>query len=315
MISMGNINVALLGERGYGKELGKKGTESDITFYNMKKGDDTVTMVEPSGYPDKLSSLFHSISLADFAVFVVSDIDAYFGEQLIAVASAGIKKGIFVLKNYHTPDEIKPLIKDMPFGNYRFFEDDPIKIRELLIEIAEGRKSAEEEKGSVVIDHFFNVKGVGAVILGTVVSGSIRKHDDLDLLPLNRKVHIRSIQKHDDDFDIANEGDRVGLALKNVESSELQRGDVLTSEELAMSKKLNVDLERNRYWKKDINEGMIVHIGHWMQFMPARVEEAGEILTLATEKAVIHKPDDSFFITHLDAGIPRVVGRGGVESV
>jgi len=311
---MGNINVALLGERGYGKELGKKGTETDITFYNLKKGNDTVTMMEPSSYPDKLSSLFYSISLADFVVFAVSDIDTYLGERLVAAASAGIENGIFVLKNYHTPDEIEPLIRDMPFGDYRFFEDDPIKIREFLIEIAEGRKSTEEEKGSVVIDHFFNVKGVGAVILGTVTSGSIRKHDDLDLLPLNRNVHVRSIQKHDDDFDIANRGDRVGLALKNVESGELQRGDVLTSEELEISRKLNLNLEKNRYWKRDIKEGMILHIGHWMQFMPARVEKSGERLELALEKPAVYKPGDSFFITHLDAGIPRVVGGGKGEG-
>ncbi len=307
---MGNINVSLLGEKGYGKELGKKGTESDIAFYNLKKGSDTVTMMEPSGYPDKLSALFHSISLADFAVFAVSDIDAYLGEQLIAAASAGIKEGIFVLKNYHTEDEIKPLIRDMPFENYRFFEDEPIKVREKLIEIAGSRKSAEKERGTVAIDHFFNVKGVGAVILGTVVSGSIRKHDDLDLLPLNRKVHVRSIQKHDDDFDVANEGDRVGLALKNVESSELQRGDVLTSEELDMSGEINLKLAKSRYWKKEINEGMILHVGHWMQFVPARVEKSGEILTLSMDKPVIYKLGDSFFITYLDAGIPRVIGKG-----
>lgn len=305
---MANINVALLGEKGYGKELGKKGTESDMTFYNLKKGQDTVTLVEPSSYPEKLSSLFHSISLADFAVFAVSDMDAYFGEQLIAAASAGIEGGIFVLKDYHTPDELKPLIKDMPFGNYRFFEEDPIKVRETLIETAGIRKSSEKDRGTVVIDHFFNVKGVGAVILGTVVSGSIRKHDDLDLLPLNRKVHIRSIQKHDDDFAIANEGDRVGLALKNVKSSELSRGNVLTSEELETGGMLNLKLERNRYWKGDINEGMILHVGHWMQFMPARLEKSGEILTLSMEKPVVYKPGDSFFVTHLDAGIPRVVG-------
>ena len=308
---MGNINVALLGEKGYGKEIGKKGTESDITFYNLKKGNDTVTMVEPFGYPDKLSSLFHSISLADFAIFVVSDIDAYLGEQLIAVASAGIEKGAFILKNYHTPDEIKPIIRDMPFENYQFFEDDPIKIREFLLEMAGSRKSTEAENGSVVIDHFFNVKGVGAVVLGTVVSGSIRKHDDLDLLPLKRKVHVRSIQKHDDDYDIASKGDRVGLALKNVESDELRRGDVLTSEKLISADEIEIKLLKNRYWKKEIREGMILHIGNWMQFVPARVKNVEkEKLTLSADRPLIFNESSRFFMSHLDSGIPRVIGSG-----
>ncbi|NLB01670.1 MAG: elongation factor Tu, partial [Methanomicrobiales archaeon] len=48
---MGNLNVAVLGPAGYAKDLGKKGTESDITFYNLKKGEDTVTIIEPTRYP------------------------------------------------------------------------------------------------------------------------------------------------------------------------------------------------------------------------------------------------------------------------
>lgn len=34
---MTNLNVAILGSPGYAKEFGKKGTESDVTLYNMKK--------------------------------------------------------------------------------------------------------------------------------------------------------------------------------------------------------------------------------------------------------------------------------------
>ena len=36
---MMNLNVAVLGYPGYSRELGKKGTEFDITLYNMKKGE------------------------------------------------------------------------------------------------------------------------------------------------------------------------------------------------------------------------------------------------------------------------------------
>ena len=34
---MANINVAILGAPDFGKDLGKKGTASDLTFYNLKK--------------------------------------------------------------------------------------------------------------------------------------------------------------------------------------------------------------------------------------------------------------------------------------
>ena len=190
-----------------------------------------------------------------------------------------IKNGMFILKNYNSEEEIKPFIHDSNLKNYIFYEDNPPEIREFLIEMAGNKKIDEKNNGSVAIDHFFNVRGVGTVILGTVVSGSIRKHDDAILLPLNKKIHIRSIQKHDDDFDVANEGDRVGIALKNVEVDEIKRGYVLTTEDLMMSKKIKIELDINKYWKNELKEGMILHLGHWMQFMPAKVESIDEKIT------------------------------------
>ena len=36
---MSNLTVAVLAPPDYAKDLGKKGTTSDITFYNLKKGE------------------------------------------------------------------------------------------------------------------------------------------------------------------------------------------------------------------------------------------------------------------------------------
>jgi selenocysteine-specific translation elongation factor len=45
---MANFTVAALVPADYTKELGNKGTDSDITFYNLKRGDTTVTFIEPT---------------------------------------------------------------------------------------------------------------------------------------------------------------------------------------------------------------------------------------------------------------------------
>ncbi len=42
---MPNLTVAVLAPNDYAKDLGKKGTVSDLTFYNLKRGSDTVTFV------------------------------------------------------------------------------------------------------------------------------------------------------------------------------------------------------------------------------------------------------------------------------
>jgi selenocysteine-specific translation elongation factor len=77
---MGNLTVAVLGAQGYGESLGKKGTSTDITLYNLKKGDDTVTFIEPTRYPERLAPLFYAASLAKKAVVVVDELNAVFGE-------------------------------------------------------------------------------------------------------------------------------------------------------------------------------------------------------------------------------------------
>src|SRR5512139_2817117 len=108
---MSNLTVAVLAPMDYAKDLGKKGTTSDISFYNLKKGDATVTFVEPTRYPEKLSSLFYTVSLSDRVVLVVSEINAAFGECVLMLQCADKSSGYLILKNYLSQDQIAPLIK------------------------------------------------------------------------------------------------------------------------------------------------------------------------------------------------------------
>ena len=75
-----------------------------------------------------------------------------------------------------------------------------------------------------MVDHSFSVKGVGEVILGFVKKGVVRKYDKLTLLPANKEVIVRSIQMQDEDYDEAEAGSRVGLAIKGVTVEEIKRG-------------------------------------------------------------------------------------------
>jgi selenocysteine-specific translation elongation factor len=59
----------------------KKGTSTDNYLYNMKKGDLTLTVIEPSRYPEKLSSLFYTASLANLAILVIDSISARLGRS------------------------------------------------------------------------------------------------------------------------------------------------------------------------------------------------------------------------------------------
>ena len=323
---MSNLNVAVLAPPDYARDLGKKGTTSDITFYNLKKGDATITFVEPTRYPEKLSSLFYAVAMADRIVLVVGEINAAFGESVLMIQCAGKSSGYIILKNYLSPDQIAPLIKGTVLEHYEYLEEDMVGLREKMLEIAvkqTAHAKAHEgtAKGVVPVDTHFNVKGVGVVVLGSVAQGSIKKHDMVRVLPTGKTAQIRSIQKHDDDAESAVAGDRVGLALKNIESEDLDRGFVLTTDPAVKHAAIITGkAQLVKYWPAPLKEGMVLYAGHWMQFLPTRLEKSvaeGDwrmpVLTLTMEKDLVYTPGARIVLHYLEGGKLRVVGSMIVE--
>lgn len=314
---MANLNVTILGTLDYAKDLGKKGTASDLTFYNLKKGEDTVTIIEPTRYPERLAPLFYAVSLAHKAILIVDQINPVFGECVIMLDCAGLKNGMVMLRNYLSRDQIAPLIKGTVVEAYEFVEDDKNTIRERLLQEAAGLSSpCDSETGTMPVDHFFNVRGIGTVVLGCVVEGAIKKHDELIVLPGNKVAQVRSIQKHDEDFDCAGVGDRTGIALKGVEVSDLDRGTILTNDKSVKSvSSLVARAEIVKYWPSPIKEGMVLHLGYWMQYIPAHVEAVSADgdwhrpqLTLKLDKTLVYRPGARVVLTYPEGGKLRVVG-------
>jgi selenocysteine-specific translation elongation factor len=318
---MSNITVAVLAPNGYADDLGKKGTTSDITFYNLKKGGSTVTFIEPTRYPEKLSSLFYAITLAERVVLVVEEINATFGETILMLQCAGKASGYIIFKNYLSPDQIAPLIKGTVLEHYEVIENDPLGLREKLLDIAAKMTAHQKVKdgagnGAVPIDHHFNVKGVGIVILGCVAHGVIKKHDSLKVLPTSKTAQVRSIQKHEDDAEIAVAGDRVGLALKGVETEDLDRGYVLTNDPaIKSSSTITGKAQLVKYWPAPLKEDMVIYLGHWMQFVPSRITKVSAEgdwrmpeLTFVLEKDLVYPPGARVVLNYLEGGKLRVVG-------
>ena len=77
------------------------------------------------------------------------------------------------------------------------------------------------------IDRAFSLSGFGTIITGTLVSGTIRKEDTLEMYPIGKECKIRSIQVHGADQKECYAGQRVAINLSNVKKKEIQRGCVL----------------------------------------------------------------------------------------
>jgi selenocysteine-specific elongation factor len=77
------------------------------------------------------------------------------------------------------------------------------------------------------IDRVFTMKGFGTVVTGTLVSGSIRKDDELEGFPTGKRVRVRGVQVHGEVANEALAGQRTALNLAGVGIEELQRGMTL----------------------------------------------------------------------------------------
>ena len=302
-----SINFVVLGKQDLASEFGKKGTESDLTLYDRKESDVIKTWVIPNGFPEKIQPLFQAINLAEYVIFHVDKIDKFTGEQIIALDSLKKEKGILS----HTVDvdesKLNMMIKGTVVENYTRVEQDKIKEEMNALEPITNDNPAE-----LLIDHCFDVKGVGTVILGKVSNGTIKQYDNLKLYPHNIDVLIKSIQMHDDPVSESICPARVGLAVKGAKPDEVGRGDVISVEDAVEIKtEIELDFEKSPFYKSEIteNQGCLVNIG--LQTKAAKFSSITP-LKLVFEKPIVCKKNDIAVILKPESTTIRILGSGKI---
>lgn len=313
---MKSVTVAFLGNPDYLEHLGKKSSESDVVLRSYKEADTIVTVIQALRYPEKVQPLAYALNSADAALLVIGALSKEAGEQIIAADAAGITKGLIVLQNYLDVSQIKPLLKGTTLEQWQVVEDKPAEIRAALaafsIDVVPG-------DGWVPIDHHFNVKGVGEVALGFVKGGAIKKHAALRVWPTRKTAQVRSIQCHDVDVDEALTGDHVGLALKGVETADLDRGMILAAEgalqTLEEKRNFKMDLKMSPFYKQGVDLGKVYTLIVGWQAAPVKVKAGmgvpGQRATweAETQKAIVYAKGEHGILCDTDSKGLRVVGR------
>jgi selenocysteine-specific elongation factor len=79
------------------------------------------------------------------------------------------------------------------------------------------------------LDRAFTVKGFGTVVTGTLISGSVRKEQEVELYPTGRRLRVRGVQVYGAPAEQALAGQRTALNLADIEPANLARGMVLAA--------------------------------------------------------------------------------------
>lgn len=100
----------------------------------------------------------------------------------------------------------------------------------LLDELAQAQRSwNHDEPFRMPIDRVFSVRGHGAVVTGTALSGSVENGANLEVQPSGLAVRVREVQVHSDPVARAERGQRVALNLVGPGRDLIQRGDLIVT--------------------------------------------------------------------------------------
>lgn len=154
-----------------------------------------------------------------------------------------IRRGITVLTKADMVDDSTLGVVRLEVGDFlrgSFLEGAPVvsvssltgagldELRQTIVEVASGVTARDHRAAlRLPIDRVFTMKGFGTVITGTLISGAVRKEEELEVFPSGQRLRVRGIQVHGSPADEALAGQRTALNLAAVTTEELQRGMML----------------------------------------------------------------------------------------
>src|SRR5437660_1304941 len=285
--AMKSINYTLLGDETIAKDFGKKGTSTDITIYDKKESEVVKTWTIPTGFPEKIQPLFQAINMGEYVIFYVTKLDKFTGEQIVALDVLTKTSGLLCHSYEVDRNKLLLMIKDTVVEKYKLIE-----MEDLKKEIDALQPITKDGRTKISIDHCFDVKGVGTVILGKVIQGKVKTYDTLKLLPKGSDVLIKSIQMHDDPVDEAISPARVGLSVKGITPDDIQRGDLLCiPDSVQISQEITIDYLQNTFFKGELGENQMFLVNIGLQIRTAKITSL-KPMKLSLGKPVIFDKDD-----------------------
>ena len=159
----------------------------------------------------------------------------------------GVRRGITVLTKSDAVDQemldvVRLEVEDFLRGSFLDSSSSPIVavssltregIQELKQEISRiaSEVGARDSPALAPIDRVFTMRGFGTVVTGTLISGVIRKEDELEVFPSGKRVRVRGVQVHGAPAEQAVAGQRTAVNLAGATVEELSRGMTLAPPE------------------------------------------------------------------------------------
>jgi selenocysteine-specific elongation factor len=225
-------------ERGITIELG-------FTFLNLPSGIQ-LGIIDVPGHEKFVKHMVAGVWGIDLVALVIAADEGVMPqtkEHLDICKLLKVKKGLVVLTKIDLVDsELLELVKEevSEMVQRTFLKDAPIlgvssmtgegipqllSTLDLLSQEIEGRSA--DGLFRLPIDRVFIMKGFGTVVTGTMISGSLSLGETVQVLPSSLEAKVRNLQVYNRSVEKAVAGERTAVNLQGVETSAIERGDVL----------------------------------------------------------------------------------------
>ena len=335
----------------------ERGITIDLGFTSFSIDKYLVTIVDGPGHADLIRISASSVEIIDFALLII-DINkgpqVQTGEHLIMLESLNINKILIVLNKIDLftgnieleIEKTRNFFESTSYGSqlpvYPVSAKEKLGFEDLkkgILKIINSLEVKREVEGDVIIpiDHHFPIKGMGAVLTGTVLRGTLQTNQNLVILPLKTSGRVKNIQIFHQNVNSAKAGDRVGINIKNLDLNKVYRGCYATNNPDAFKfcKIIDVSVNNNTLFKSRTNFGTQIHItlgmltiigfiypyyeleGKKIQTIITNKENGLKAIIIFKEKVLIRKEKSVMLLSRLD--LPpttlRILGSAELQRI
>ena len=230
------------------KEEKERGITIDLGFANLALDNDTTLgFVDVPGHERFIKNMLAGVGGIDVVMLVIAADESVMPqtrEHLAICSLLRVQQGLTVLTKVDAVDtDLVDLaeVEVREFLRGSFLESAPIlrvsaRTGEGLAALVETLRALAASTVArdatqifrIPIDRLFSARGFGTVAAGTLISGRVRRDEEVEVLPSAQRARVRGVQVHGRSVEEARAGQRTALNLQRIELEDLERGMVIT---------------------------------------------------------------------------------------